>query len=82
MPRLGRIIFNVAPQTHDKIIYRASISVFVQSPNLFQNCFARDNTAAVANQNTQQFRLHQSKLNCVPLDAQFKFGEINHSSVE
>src|SRR5579872_1017677 len=82
MFRLGRIVFNVTPQTHDEIIYRASVSVFMQSPDFFQNCFARNNSAAVANQMTQQFRFHQSKLDRVPLDSQFELAKIDDSSVE
>src|SRR5579872_7343486 len=79
---IGRIVFNVTPQTHDEIIYRAGVSVFMQSPDFFQNCFARNNSAAVANQMTQQFRFHQSKLDRVPLDSQFELAKIDDSSVE
>src|ERR1700676_3599556 len=50
---LGRIVFDIAPQSDDEIIYRTSVSVFVQSPDFFQNCFARNDAAAVTNQMTQ-----------------------------
>ena len=37
MPRLRGIVFNVATQTDHEIIDGASVSVFVQTPNLFED---------------------------------------------
>src|ERR1700733_10185509 len=82
MPRLGGIVFNIAPQSHNKIIDGSSVSVFVQSPDFSQNFFAGNDAAAVANQMAQQFRLHQSQLNRISLDSQFQLAKINDASVE
>src|SRR5439155_14728529 len=37
MARLGGIVFDIAPQADDEIVYGARVCVFVQAPDFFQN---------------------------------------------
>src|SRR5213076_2390902 len=47
MARLCRIVFDIAPQADDEIVYGARVRVFVQAPDFFQNRFAGHDGAVV-----------------------------------
>ena len=77
MPRIRRIIFDITPQTHNKVIDGPRIGVFVQPPHFFQNLFTGNHAAIVAYEMAQKLRLHQREMNHVALGAQFQRAEIN-----
>jgi len=59
MARVSRILFDVTPQTHDEVIDRPRIGVFMQAPNLFQHFLARHRPILVLDQITQDVGFHQ-----------------------
>src|SRR5256885_1033784 len=77
MLRLRRIIFDIAAQTHDKVIDRTRVGVFVQVPYFFEDGFSRNYFSIVAYEVTQEFGFHQGEMDGVSESAQFEFAEIN-----
>src|SRR5664279_2477683 len=58
---MRRVVLDVLTQSHNKIIDSARVGILAQSPHLFENRFARDNLAAVANEMPQQFGFHEGQ---------------------
>src|SRR6266566_5523525 len=82
MARLSRILFDIAPQPHDEIIDRASIGVFVQTPNVLQNRLPRDYASLITDKMTQQLRLHHCQVNHICAGAEFQRSEIDALAVK
>ncbi len=82
MTRVSRLFFDVAAQTHNEAINGARICVFMQSPDFFQNLFARDRTSVVADQVTQQLRLHERELKHRFTASQLQTLEIHGLAIE
>src|SRR6267143_1060048 len=82
MARLSRILFDIAPQPHDEIIDRASVGVFVQTPNVFQNRLPRNYASLISDKMTQQHRLHHCQVNHVRAGAEFQRSEIDALAVK
>ncbi len=61
MPRLGRVVFDVAAQAHDEIIDGARIGIFMQAPDFLEHGLARDRFAFVLDQIPQYIHFHQSQ---------------------
>src|ERR1700677_387613 len=80
--RLGRIFFDVAAEADDKVVDGASVSVFVQPPNIFQDRFARDGIAFAADQMAQEFCFHQRELNRCTVGVKFEIVEVDGLAIE
>src|SRR6202021_3244916 len=80
MGRFSRIIFDIAAQTHDKIIDSACVGIFPQIPHIFQNGLARYALAILLYQMAQKFRLHQRELYSVGFGAKLQRVEIERFS--
>src|SRR5579883_984368 len=66
VPRIGRVVFDIAPQADDEVVDSARVGIFLEVPDLFENRLARDHAPGAANQVPQQFRLHQRELDRAP----------------
>src|SRR5689334_12092823 len=77
MPRLTWVILDVPPQPHYKIVDGSSVGVFVQTPYFLENLFARNNLPVIADQMSQEFRLHQREMNRVAARTQFETAEVD-----
>src|ERR1700727_3642249 len=82
MLRIRRIVLDVAPQSHDKIIDSAGVGILVQSPYFLENLFTGDDVAVVAYQVTQQLRFHQRQMNGMAPGAQLKRSEVDGLAFE
>src|SRR6058998_2008802 len=82
MARLCRIVFDIAPQADDEIIYGAGVGVFVQAPDFFQNRFAGHDAAVVADEMAEKLGFHKGEVDGVAVDSQLKFAEVDGASVE
>src|SRR3954470_7088250 len=80
MPGMSRVILNVPSQPHNKIIDCPGVCVLVQSPDLFQNLFARDYLAIVLHEMPQQFRLHHREPDRAVVRAQLQFAKVDRSA--
>src|SRR5258706_11424532 len=76
------IRFNIAPQTYDEVVNRASIGVFVQIPYLLQNGFTRNRVADVRDQEAQQIGFHQRQLKTLVAHVQTQMLEIHELVTE
>src|SRR2546422_4421604 len=82
MARLGGIVFDIAPQADDEIVYGARVRVFVQAPDFFQNRFAGHDAAVVADEMAEKLGFHKSQVDGVAVDPQLKFAEVDGAAVE
>src|SRR6185312_7353672 len=58
----GGVLLDVSPQANDKIIHRASISVFVEIPHLLEDLLTAYGTPGIADQIAQQIQFHEREL--------------------
>src|SRR6266852_6480585 len=79
---LRRVLFDIAAQTHHKIIDRAGVGIFVQSPDFFEDRFAGYHFSVVADQVAQKLGFHQREMDGISKRAQFEFAEVDCFSVE
>src|ERR1700678_3345137 len=82
MPRLRWVIFDIATQAHHEIVDSASVGIFVQPPNFFENLLARNHAAIVLRQVAQKFGFHQSEVNDIASCAEFEGSEVDGLAVE
>src|SRR5581483_8751192 len=59
MVRPFGVILDISPQSHDEVVNRPSISVFLQTPHILEHRFPRDWFAFAVDQITKKVRLHQ-----------------------
>src|SRR5919106_449227 len=62
MPRAGWFLFNILPQSHNKIINRPRISILAQAPDIFENRTARNDLSFMIDQVAQQISFHQRQI--------------------
>src|ERR1700733_6786381 len=82
MPRVRRIVLDIAPQSHYEIVDGPRVGIFMQSPHFFQYLLSRNNAAIIAYQMPQKFRLHQRQMNRASPGAQFERSEVDRLSVK
>ena len=82
MARLCRIVFDIAPQADDEIVYGARVRVFVQAPDFFQNRFAGYDAVVVADEMAEKFGFHKGEVDGVAVDPQLEFAEVDGAAVE
>src|SRR5438874_10474816 len=80
--RLGGIVFDIAPQADDEIVYRARVCVFMQAPDFFQNRFAGYDAVVVADEMAEKFGFHKGEVDGVAVDPQLEFAEVDGAAVE
>lgn len=79
---LGWIFFDVAAEADNKIVDGTSVGVFVQAPYVFEDGFARNGIAFIANEVTKEFGFHQGELDGGVVRAEFKIIEIDCFAIE
>src|SRR2546427_13132704 len=82
MARLCRIVFDIAPQADDEIVYGWRVRVFVQAPDFFQNRFAGHDAAVVADEMAEKLGFHKGEVDAIAIDPQLKFAEVDVAAVE
>src|SRR5215210_7458225 len=79
---LGGLVFYVAAQADDEIVYGSGVSIFAQAPYFFEHGLAREDAASVPDQIAQQLRLHQGQAHDASAGANLKRPEIDSLTVE
>ena len=80
--RFGRLAFDVAAQADDEIVDGPRVGVFVEIPDVLQDCFARDRMATVLDKIAEELGLHQGKLKDLVSGAQLKALKVDELAVE
>src|SRR5689334_21274715 len=62
MPRSRRFVLDILPQTNDKVVDSASVSVFAQAPDIFEDRAARNDAPVVVDQIAKQLGFHQRQM--------------------
>ncbi len=58
---VGGVVFDVAAEADDEVVDGASVGVFVDAPDLFENLFAGDDLAFVLGEVAEEVGLHQGE---------------------
>src|SRR5436190_10462064 len=77
--RRGRIILDVAPQTHDEVVDGARVGVFVHTPHVLENGFAGDRPPAVLHEVAEQACLHGRQCEAIVTAGQLERVEVDHA---
>jgi hypothetical protein len=73
---------DISPEPHHEIIDGPRIGIFVESPNILENGFARNGATLAANQMAEQFRFHQRHLDRAVTCANLQVCKIDRLTIE
>ena len=80
--RFGGVALDVAAEANDEIVDGARVGVFVEIPDVMQNCLARDGFAGAADEVAKEFGFHEGELNRLFADLELERLKVESFAVE